>query len=96
MTVPAVAFVDYWSGLFALNASFTADIHRRADSCGYTDFLNKHLVFPPAGPLPSPPNSSAPGCDLWTDIYYAASRINPCFDIYVSHLFQAPDTPFEL
>jgi len=96
MTVPAVAFVDYWSGLFALNASFTADIHRRADSCGYTDFLNKYLVFPPTGPLPTPPNSSAPGCDLWTDIYYAASRINPCFDIYVSHLFQAPDSPFEL
>lgn len=59
-----------------------ADIHRRADSCGYTDFLNTYLTFPPPGPLPDPPNASAPGCDVWTDIYYAVSRINPCFDIY--------------
>ncbi|KAL8821330.1 MAG: hypothetical protein Q9191_007327, partial [Dirinaria sp. TL-2023a] len=80
--IPAVAFVDYWSGLFSLNASFTAEIHERADSCGYTEFLDKYLVFPPSGPLPDPPNSSAPGCDVWTDIYYAVSLINPCFDIY--------------
>ncbi len=25
---------------------------------------------------------SAPGCDIWTDIYYAASLVNPCFDLY--------------
>jgi len=59
-----------------------ADIHKRADACGYTDFLNTYLTFPPPGPLPNPPNSSVPGCDLWTDIYYAVSIVNPCFDIY--------------
>lgn len=80
--VPVVAYVDYFAPLFSLNASFTADIHKRADSCGYTSFLNEYLVYPPKGPLPSPPNSSAPGCDLWTDIYYAVSWINPCFDVY--------------
>ena len=81
-TVPAVAFVDYWENLLALNASFLTDIHIRADSCGYTSFLNDYLVFPPAGPLPSPPNASAPGCDVFDDIFNAASLINPCFDIY--------------
>ena len=81
-TVPAVAFVDYWKPLFSLNQTFLTSIHDRADACGYTSFLNNYLVFPPTGPLPNPPNTSSPGCDLWTDIYYAASAINPCFDIY--------------
>lgn len=40
------------------------------------------MAFPPPGPLPNPPNMSAPGCDIWTDIYYAASLVNPCFDLY--------------
>lgn len=59
-------------------------IHSKADSCGYTDFLHKYLVFPPAGPLPSPPTSddSTDTCDLWDDILSAVSLVNPCFDIY--------------
>ena len=81
-TVPAVAYVDYWDPLFSLNASFMADIHTRADRCGYTQFLDNYLVFPPKGPLPSPPDANAPGCDLWDDIFAAASLVNPCFDIY--------------
>ncbi len=77
-----VPFVDYWSGLFNLNASFSADIHKRADACGYTSFLNDYLVFPPKGPLPEPPDASVPGCDVFGDIFNAVSLVNPCFDIY--------------
>lgn len=80
--IPAVPFVDHWKPLFNLNSTFTDDIHARADSCGYTDFFNTYLTFPPAGPLPTPPSGSAPGCDLWDDIYNAVSAVNPCFDIY--------------
>ncbi|KAI9813574.1 MAG: hypothetical protein M1827_003643 [Pycnora praestabilis] len=80
--VPAVAFADANANLFSLNASFNEAIHARADSCGYTSFLNEYLVFPPAGPLPDPPNSSVPGCDVFDDLFAAALEINPCFDIY--------------
>ncbi|TKA79899.1 hypothetical protein B0A49_01101 [Cryomyces minteri] len=80
--IPAVPFVDYNHQLFNLNKTFLADIHNRSKACGYTNFMDKYLTFPPSGPLASPPNASAPGCDLWTDIYYAASLVNPCFDIY--------------
>ena len=80
--VPAVAFVDYWTGLFPFNSTFSADIHRRAESCGYTPYLDTYLTFPPKGPLPPPPNALAPGCDVFGDIFSAISLINPCFDIY--------------
>ncbi|KAK5162945.1 hypothetical protein LTR04_002872 [Oleoguttula sp. CCFEE 6159] len=80
--IPAVPFVDYHHQLFSLNKTFLADIHNRSKTCGYTDFMDEYLTFPPPGPLASPPNASAPGCDLWTDIYYAVSLVNPCFDIY--------------
>ncbi len=41
-----------------------------------------NLIYPPKGPLPSPPDENAAGCDLWTDIALAVLRINPCFDEY--------------
>lgn len=80
--IPAVAFTEANSNLFPFNSSYAADIHERAAKCGYTNFLDKYLTYPPPGPLPNPPDANADGCDLWTDIYYAASAINPCFDIY--------------
>jgi len=82
--IPAVPFVDYWSGLFSLNDSFMADIHKRADDCGYTAFMDLAMTFPPTGPLPTPPNVdySMPGCSIWNDIINAALLVNPCWDIY--------------
>ena len=40
------------------------------------------LQWPPAGPIPTAPNSSLPGCDVWTDIVAAAYYVNPCFNFY--------------
>ena len=85
VVVPAVPFVDYWGPLINLNSSYLSDLRSRADSCGYTDYLSKYLVYPPAGPQPSErdlPGSDSGSCDLWDDIYYAATDVNPCFDIY--------------
>lgn len=81
--VPTVAFVDKWAGLFNFNESFTKDIHERADACGYTDYLEKHLTFPPSGKIPQPANNSdVDGCSLWNDVLNAAFLTNPCFDVY--------------
>ncbi|KAF2202400.1 carboxypeptidase cpdS precursor [Delitschia confertaspora ATCC 74209] len=81
--VPAVPFVDQWAGLFNFNQTFMKEIHRRADKCGYTQYLKKYLTFPPRhGKLPQPPSSKTPGCDLWSDILDAVMLTNPCFDLY--------------
>lgn len=59
-----------------------AYLRQRSAECGYTSFMEEYLVFPPPGILPTPPNASLPGCNVWSAIYRAVSLINPCFDIY--------------
>jgi carboxypeptidase D len=86
--IPAVAFTDYWGGLFPFNDTFRAALHNTSAACGYDDYITKYLTFPPPGPFPSElPGTDEFGyttdeCDVWDDIYYAISLINPCYDIY--------------
>lgn len=80
--IPAEPFVEFWGPLLNLNATFLASIKKRAAACNYTSFLNENLVFPPKGILPTPPDGTGEGCDIWTDVLIAATWVNPCFDIY--------------
>jgi carboxypeptidase D len=81
--VPAVPFLDEWAGLFNFNESYTKDLHERADACGYTEYMEKYLTFPPIGKMPQPANTSTThGCSIWRDIYNAVFYTNPCFDVY--------------
>lgn len=58
------------------------DINSRAEKCGWIPWIEGALTFPPAGAIPTPPNASAPGCDVWGDIVSAAILVNPCFNVY--------------
>ncbi|EMC92156.1 hypothetical protein BAUCODRAFT_115526 [Baudoinia panamericana UAMH 10762] len=82
--IPAVPFVDYWSGLFSFNQTFMDDIHARDVACGYSAFRELALQFPPNKTLPTPPNVhyNKPGCSIWDDIFEAALLVNPCWDVY--------------
>ena len=79
---PAVPALNKYASVFGLNDSFMADINERAVSCGYIEFLDYALSFPPPTKLPSGPNISAPGCAVWDDIVTAAITVNPCFNFY--------------
>ncbi|KAK5075255.1 hypothetical protein LTR64_001460 [Lithohypha guttulata] len=82
--IPTASFVDYWGPLLDLNATFLEQLHNTSEACGYTQYLNDNLVFPPKGPLPTPPypNDNNDTCNTWNMVYQAASAVNPCFDIY--------------
>lgn len=82
--IPSVPFVDYWSGLFNFNQTFMDHLHEKWESCGYADFYDEALTFPPKGPLPTPPNVDGNNteCSLWNEIYDAALLFNPCWDVY--------------
>ena len=82
VTVPIVPFLDYWENLFNLNDTFLGEIHDLANSCGYTDYYNEYLTYPPPpGPFSTPTNSSN-GCDIFDNVFNAALEVNPCFNIY--------------
>lgn len=85
----AATFHDQWSNVFAFNASFKDSLRSAAQSCGYTDYLAKYLVYPALEPQPSLPPGSLPdgsaprpGCDLLNTFYTAATDANPCFSPY--------------
>ena len=64
--------------------TFLSYIDKKNKDCNYDGYLDKHLKYPPEGPLPLPGQSVEfdDGCDLWSEIYEAALMINPAFDIY--------------
>jgi carboxypeptidase D len=52
--------------------------------CGYADFRNEYLKFPPVN-VQEPKyfnSTSEADCDLWDIIYRAAYAPNPCFNVY--------------
>jgi carboxypeptidase D len=69
--IPTVPFVDYWSGLFSFNETFMEHLHTQNEKCGYADFYQKAMTFPPEGVFPDPPNVGAnvTGCSLWVSVH---------------------------
>ncbi|KAJ5153919.1 Peptidase S10 serine carboxypeptidase [Penicillium coprophilum] len=82
MYAPAVAALNHYSSVFNLNSTFMTEINHRADICGYTDFLEKALTYPPPKNFPIAPDPNTPGCAVFDDIIEAATYVNPCFNIY--------------
>ncbi|KAI7367488.1 alpha/beta-hydrolase [Hortaea werneckii] len=78
----AVQHLNKYASVFALNETFMTEINERAEKCGYFEFMDYALNFPPITKLPSGPNISAPGCYVWDDIVTAAITVNPCFNFY--------------
>lgn len=58
------------------------EINNASKVCGYDAFMETALTFPPNGTLPTAPDSSRPGCDVYDNILSAAIRVNPCFNLY--------------
>ncbi|GAB1314987.1 hypothetical protein MFIFM68171_05197 [Madurella fahalii] len=87
--IPVIPFTEYWAGLFPFNDTFRADIKAREKKCGYKDWMDKYLVYPPRGPIPLRlPGTHKDGTyrdeclSIYWDIFEAILLLNPCFDIY--------------
>ena len=86
--VVIMPYVEYWSNLFYLNASYTAALQGTANYCNYTTYLEQYFTFPPPpGPFPVLPDPYADEsgnytCDVFDYVYEAALYLNPCFNIY--------------
>ncbi|KAJ2897215.1 hypothetical protein MKZ38_004862 [Zalerion maritima] len=88
--IPTVAFTDYWAGLFPFNDTYKEYIHTKADECGYTEFMETYLQYPPPGPMPAKlpgtventTSQTSAECDLFDSVIEAELLLNPCWDIY--------------
>src|SRR5690606_8017071 len=51
--IPAATLVDRWPDAFPFNESYNEALHAAADECGYTQYLDDFLVYPPSGEQPA-------------------------------------------
>jgi carboxypeptidase D len=98
MNVPANYFVDYWAPVFPFNDTTREKLRNMSASCGYDDYINKYLTFPPAGQQPQqlpgryPNGSGIHGCDTGDLVIEASLELNPGWNIYqVTQLIPVPD-----
>ncbi|KAF9519141.1 hypothetical protein BS47DRAFT_1375109 [Hydnum rufescens UP504] len=89
--IVALPIVQKFPHVFALNSTFMAELQKRSDACGFTDYSAKYATYPPNGLLPLPtqafhglPNAGniTAECALFDDIFNAALLVNPNFNIY--------------
>lgn len=84
--VPVAPFVRSNNNVMGYNATFLSHIEEMHQTCGYADYIDTYLTYPPPGHQPavffnssSPENST---CGLWEMLDAAAFAINPCFNVY--------------
>ncbi|KII95995.1 hypothetical protein PLICRDRAFT_97584 [Plicaturopsis crispa FD-325 SS-3] len=85
--IPALRFVQANRNVFPFTSAFMAQLQNISDTCGYTDYLDKFVTYPPAGQLPLPNGtagtfSATPACRIHSMIERAIGELNPAFDVY--------------
>ncbi|KAF2228602.1 alpha/beta-hydrolase [Viridothelium virens] len=86
--VPTVPYVQNHANFFNLNDTLMAELALAHEACGYANYTNYFLTFPPPAQQPvlntlySTANISGVNCDVWNLVYEAASQPNPCFNVY--------------
>ena len=74
-------FIEQNNNVLNYNKSFLNKMAELDEECGFADFREQYMHFPPAGQ--QPPLATPEGnCTLWSDAYYAAYAPNPCFNVY--------------
>jgi len=77
-------FVNEYNNVLGLNESFVAELNKLHETCGYKEYVDKYLTFPP--PSVQPPKffnySADASCDVFDMMDNAVLDVNPCFDIY--------------
>ncbi|EKM80732.1 hypothetical protein AGABI1DRAFT_37296 [Agaricus bisporus var. burnettii JB137-S8] len=78
--IPALRFAQANKNVFPFNSSFWDQLQKISDDCGYTDYLDKFVTYPPTGLLPIVGDRS--GCSIFRLIQRAVGVLNPAFNVY--------------
>ncbi|VUC28076.1 unnamed protein product, partial [Clonostachys rosea] len=79
---PAVAALNHFQNVFAINETLLSQLNAKAERCGYTKFLSEALTYPPPKIFPKPVDPDQSDCPVYHDILNAAMEANPCFNMY--------------
>lgn len=52
--IPALRFAQAHRDLFPFTEAFYAQLQNTSDACGFTDYLDNFVTYPPKGQLPIP------------------------------------------
>ncbi|KAK2053892.1 serine carboxypeptidase [Colletotrichum caudatum] len=91
--------LDYWGPAFSLNETTREAVREIEDRCGYRDYADRYLAFPPSGvqPVEIPGTSRhgdyVPECDALALVTAAERAANPCFS--VSNVLRTCPLPFD-
>ncbi|KAL7907790.1 alpha/beta-hydrolase [Trichoderma velutinum] len=91
--VPVLPYLSRHENEFALDDNVLSRVRNISDECGFTEFYDWYLTFPPSGTQPTfdPVTSMLPDitsisdntCAKFQDsVSDAASVVNPCFNVY--------------
>ncbi|KAF2259867.1 serine carboxypeptidase [Lojkania enalia] len=82
----AVAFpyIQQYNPVIGFNQSFLEKLEALDKSCGYADFREQYMSFPPSGVQPHKyfNSSGDANCDVWGMGWLEAFHPNPCFNVY--------------
>ncbi|WVO19663.1 uncharacterized protein IAS62_000953 [Cryptococcus decagattii] len=78
--------VEANANLFNFNATVMAELKQYHESCGFRDYIDKYLQFPPLGKQPpilyNKSDNTSLTCDLFNGAMFLEIQVNPCFNVY--------------
>lgn len=84
--MPTLPFIQKNNNMFGLNDTFMAQIAELDKKCGYAEYREKYLTYPPSGLQPPTFfNYSSPvdeACDIFDMVINAGLAVNPCSNVY--------------
>ncbi|POS70943.1 carboxypeptidase cpdS [Diaporthe helianthi] len=98
---PTNYFVNYWRNVMPFEDNIALSIANASMTCGYDEYTDKYLTFPPSGQQPDfcqqpgineECDDYLEGCDVFDTAFEALLDLNPGFNIYqVAQLLPVPD-----
>lgn len=78
--------VEANANLFNFNATVMAELKQYHESCGFRDYIDKYLRFPPLEKQPpifyNRSDNASLMCDLFNGAMFLEIQVNPCFNVY--------------
>ncbi|KAL6900418.1 Alpha/Beta hydrolase protein [Trichoderma evansii] len=85
-SIPILPFINRYQDILPFNDVQLSSYRSIHEDCGFTDYFDKYLTFPPLGiqpdltPITNGKNKTC--SSLWDTVIGAASLENPCFNLY--------------